>query len=149
MADLFLSYTHGDRERARPIVEMLEAEGWTVWWDRGIEPGMEWLPELETDLADTRAVVVLWSKTSVKREWVMREAAAGSRKNALVPILLEAGQIPEQFSHVQAADLSNWDRTTRVDEVEALLRRLGKLVPPSRIDVVRPGYDPKFLGKDH
>jgi hypothetical protein len=29
----------------------------------------------------------------------------------------------------------------------SLLRRLARLVPPSRIDTVRPGYDPDFLGK--
>ena len=46
--DIFLSYTHADRERVRPLVTLLEAEGWTVWWDRGIVPGAPWLPELES-----------------------------------------------------------------------------------------------------
>jgi endonuclease G len=46
---------------------------------------------------------------------------------------------------VQATDLSHWKGETGLDEVEALLRRLARLVPPSRIDTVRPGYDPAFL----
>jgi endonuclease G len=147
MIDIFLSYTHIDRQRARPIVELLESEGWTVWWDRGIEPGMAWQPELEIELANCRAVIVLWSKHSVKSKWVHHEAQAGLAKGALVPILLDPNQFPDDFAHVQATDLSGWKGETHLDEVEALLRRLAKLVPPSRIDTVRPGYDPLFLNK--
>lgn len=147
MADIFLSYTHVDRPRARPIVEHFEAQGWTVWWDRGIEPGVPWLPEVEAELAKCRAVVVLWSKTSIKSKWVRREAQAGRDKGALVPILLDAGQFPKAFADLQATDLSKWQGEAHLDEVEALLRRLASLAPPSRIDVVRPGYDPEFLAK--
>jgi DNA/RNA endonuclease G (NUC1) len=147
MADIFLSYTHVDRARARPIVELLESEGWTVWWDRGIEPGMAWQPELETELTKCRAVMVLWSSTSVHSEWVRREARAGLEKGALVPILLDADQIPPELAAVQATDLSQWKGEPDLAEIEALLRRLAGLVPPSRFDKVRPGYDPEFLGK--
>jgi DNA/RNA endonuclease G (NUC1) len=149
MADIFLSYTHVDRLRARPIVDLVEAEGWTVWWDRGIEPGMPWQPELEVELANCRAVVVLWSRTSATSEWVLHEARAGLSKGALVPILLDQEAFPAEFSAVQATDLSRWKGETSLDEVEALLRRLAHLVPPSRIDTVRPGYDPAFLGSEH
>ena len=64
MADIFLSYTHIDELRAQPIVELLETQGWTVWWDCGIEPGTPWRPELDIELANCRAVIVLWSHTS-------------------------------------------------------------------------------------
>ena len=50
-----------------------------------------------------------------------------------MPILLDLGQFPDQFEHVQATDLSrpgeailSWKKST------ASLRRLSKLVPPSR-----------------
>lgn len=150
MIDIFLSYTHIDRPRVRPVVELLESEGWTVWWDRGIEPGTQWQPELEAELANCRAVIVIWSRSSVKSEWVHREAHAGIAKGILVPILLDVlkeDEFPVDFAPVQATDLSSWKGETNIDEVEALLRRLARLVPPSRIDTVRPGYDPAFLNK--
>jgi DNA/RNA endonuclease G (NUC1) len=148
MADIFLSYAHSDRPRVRPIVELLEDEGWSVWWDRGIEPGMKWLPELETELANCRAVVVLWSKISSDSQWVRKEAKAGLAKGALVPIVLDQDTIPTQFSDHQATDLSNWKGETHLTEIQTLLRRLAGLVPPSRIDTVRPGYDQRFLGDE-
>jgi endonuclease G len=53
---------------------------------------------------------------------------------------------PADFSHVQAIDLSQWDGNKQITEIDALLRRLASLAQPSRIDTVRPGYDPLFLG---
>jgi endonuclease G len=107
---------------------------------------MKWLPELETELANCRAVVVLWSSISSKSEWVQKEAEAGLAKGALVPVLLDKDTIPERFSEHQATDLSKWKGETYLTEIQTLLRRLAGLVPPSRIDTVRPGYDPRFLG---
>lgn len=143
--DIFFSYTHVDRERVRPLVELLEAEGWTVWWDRGIVPGAPWLPELDTEIAKARALLVVWSKTSVKSQWVHHEARRGLEKGALVPVMLDIAKPPKAFAAVQAMDLSRWEANKQKTETEALLRRLAALVPPSRIDTVRPGYDPLFL----
>jgi len=147
MADILLSYNHGDRERARPIVEMLENEGWSVWWDREIEPGAKWRSELDKELARTRAVVVLWSEASKRSDWVRYEARIGAEKGALVSVVLDKGAIPSNLSDYHATDLSGWNGNPNLDEVQALMRRLGSLVPPSRIDTIRPGYKADFLGK--
>jgi DNA/RNA endonuclease G (NUC1) len=144
--DIFVSYTHVDRERVRPLVELLETEGWTVWWDRGIVPGEPWLPELEAEIAKARAMVVVWSQTSVTSEWVRHEAGRGLEQHALVPVMFDVNAPPAEFSHIQAIDLSRWDGNKQITEMEALLRRLASLAQPSRIDTVRPGYDPLFLG---
>ena len=39
MSDIFLSYASDDRSRARSLAEALEAQGWSVWWDRIIPAG--------------------------------------------------------------------------------------------------------------
>lgn len=31
--DIFLSYSSKDTNRVKPIVALLEAQGWQVWWD--------------------------------------------------------------------------------------------------------------------
>jgi hypothetical protein len=103
---------------------------------------MPWRPELGIELANCRAVIVLWSHTSINSEWVCREARAGLRKEALVPILLDQDALPSEFAAIQATDLSHWNGEMDFAQMEALLRRLARLVPPSRIDTVRPGYDP-------
>jgi DNA/RNA endonuclease G (NUC1) len=148
MADIFLSYAHADRERVRKFVKLFEEEGWSVWWDRGISPGMEWLPELERELTNSRIIVVIWSNNSVVSTWVDKEVNVGLARNSLVPIVIDEGAIPGKYLKNQACDLSNWNGTKQITEIETLLRAVAKLVPPSRIDTVRPGFDTKFLGDD-
>ena len=148
MADIFLSYTHADRDGVRPLVDFLEREGWSVWWDRVIEPGDRWQEKLNETLAKVRAVVVVWSAQSIASEWVQHEAAAGLEMNALVPMRLDDVVPPEPFDELQATDVSALTSGKKVAEAQTLLRRLVGLVPPSRIDTVRPGYDPAFLGED-
>jgi hypothetical protein len=39
MADVFVSYARGDKARVAPLVAVVEAQGWSVWWDPDIFPG--------------------------------------------------------------------------------------------------------------
>lgn len=148
MADVMLSYSHVDRARVRPIVEMLEDEGWDVWWDRGIEPGVAWEPVLEEVLAESRAVLVAWSTASAESEWVHREARYGLRRNGLVQVMIDPDSVPEEFAQFQAPDFADWQERRHTTEVDALLRRLNSVAPPSQRDRARPGYDQGFLGSE-
>ncbi|MFN0121810.1 MAG: TIR domain-containing protein, partial [Blastocatellia bacterium] len=38
MADIFVSYKREDKERIRGLVDALEQQGWSVFWDRQLEP---------------------------------------------------------------------------------------------------------------
>jgi TIR domain-containing protein len=46
--DVFISYAHDDkgadddRHPARMLADMLEAEGYSVWWDRALLGGDDW-----------------------------------------------------------------------------------------------------------
>jgi hypothetical protein len=121
MADIFLSCTHIDRPHARPIVDLLEQQG---WWDRSIEPGIPWRPKLDVVLGNGRAIIVPWSQTSTANEWFCHETRAGKKKGSLVPILLDEDELPFESATVQATDLSHWKGETDRAKLEALLRRL-------------------------
>ncbi|MEE4302150.1 MAG: toll/interleukin-1 receptor domain-containing protein [Pseudomonadales bacterium] len=73
MADIFLSYASEDRERVRPLVAALEAEGLSVWWDRELRPGPSFDLEIERAIEAARCVVVVWSEHAVASEWVRSE----------------------------------------------------------------------------
>jgi len=42
MSDVFVSYKAEDRSRVEPLVEALEAEGLSVWWDARVSGGEAW-----------------------------------------------------------------------------------------------------------
>jgi hypothetical protein len=60
------------------------------------------------ELANCRAVIVLWSQISTASEWVCHEARAGLKNGALVPVLLDEDKFPPGFAAVQVTDLSHW-----------------------------------------
>ena len=110
MNDIFISYAREDRTRAEAIAKALEDHGWSVWWDRDIRAGKNIVSVIEDEIAKARCVVVLWSATSVRRDWVNDEAREGSERGILVPILIEDVRPPLGFRSMHAADLTAWER---------------------------------------
>ena len=132
MSDIFLSYASEDRERVRPLVEALEEHGWDVWWDREIPPGMTWPQVIEQALADTRAMVVVWTEASVTSKWVLIETSEGEARGGLIPVALARVKPPLQFRLVQAADLVEWDGSPAHPQFRAVVAQLERTlgVPP-------------------
>lgn len=131
MNDIFVSYSHEDRERIRPVVAQLEAQGWPVWWDRRLLPGQRWEEQPREELKNCRALVVMWTRTSVRSDWVQLEAAEGFKIDGLVPIQLdpyEIAPIPKQFAHIHAADLTAWTAGSNHSEFESVLRALREII---------------------
>lgn len=108
MADVFISYDRDDRERIAKLVELLEAQGWSVFWDRDIPSGESWRSYLVGALERARCVVVLWTDRSIASDWVAEEADFARQRNVLVPVLLDPVAPPLGFRTIQAASLQGW-----------------------------------------
>ena len=70
--------------------------------------GENFLPTTEAALEQARAVVVLWSKTSVDSHWVRDEAQRGRERGCLVPLAIDGSQAPLGFRQFQLIDVSRW-----------------------------------------
>ncbi|WP_152417339.1 TIR domain-containing protein [Sandarakinorhabdus sp. AAP62] len=108
MPDIFLSYSRVDQNRARQFVKAFEAAGLSVWWDPHLKSGEAYDEVTEAALRDARAVVVLWSETSVSSRWVRAEATVADRKKTLMPVMIDPADRPIMFELVQTADLIDW-----------------------------------------
>lgn len=109
MPDIFVSYSREDQAVARRFAENFEREGFSVWWDQALSPGEAFDQVTEQALEDARAVVVLWSKTSVNSRWVRAEATQANANNRLLPVMIEACRRPIMFELTHTADLSGWN----------------------------------------
>lgn len=155
MTDIFLSYNEKDREQARRVAAMLEAVGWSVWWDRRIPAGETWRSVLEKALDNMRCMIVLWSSHSIESEWVYEEATEGRRLGKLIPVLIEAVRAPAGFREIQAADLTDWDGSREFDGMRMLIADLENFLgkptrsattaPPKKPVDQNPPYDPADL----
>jgi len=108
MADIFLSYKREDRDKVRPLVEALQAQSWSVWWDNRIGAGETWDQVIEAELRAAKCVLVVWSKRSIESDWVRAEAHDGRERKRLIPIIVEGVTPPSIFRMIQATDLSSW-----------------------------------------
>ena len=138
MSDIFISYAREDREKAKAMAALFEAQGWSVWWDRNIPPGRSFDQVIEEALAAAKCVVVLWSRSSATSDWVKTEAAEGLARQILVPVRTEEMNLPLEFRRLQTVDLTHWrgdatDPELRefIDAVAALLKSEVRPVPIS------------------
>jgi len=95
-----------------------------VWWDYGLEAGIEFEPQILQRLQEAKVVVVLWCAESIRSEWVYREAIqAGER---LLPVRLQNVTPPEPFEKRQSLDLTHWDGSISAPRFQKFVQVLSK-----------------------
>lgn len=144
MADIFISYSRDDRPRVEPLAEALVSAGYSVWWDRNLAGGSRYLNETEAELKAAKAVLVVWTKTSVGSHWVADEAGAGRDTGRLLPISLDGTAPPLGFRQFQVIDFSHWKpgNEAQLTELRSALGRLigssGSTPPPAAPTARKP-----------
>jgi hypothetical protein len=111
MGQIFISYSSDDAAFAHRLAEAFEGEGWSVWWDKQIPPGMDYARVIEAAVNAASCIVVLWSRHSIGSRWVHTEAAAGADRNIVITTLIDDTPneaIPFEFKRLQAVRLSDW-----------------------------------------
>ena len=98
---IFISYSHEDREFAGRLASTLHNAGEEVWWDRWeILVGDSLIQKIfEEGLAQAAAFVVVLSSESVKSKWVRQELdVATVRKiegvTKIIPVVIDKVEIP-------------------------------------------------------
>jgi len=92
MADVFVSYSRCDKARVQPLVAGIEDMGWSVWWDPAIVPGQEFDGQIDAELTQAAAVLVVWTPESVASRWVRGEAREAVERGVLVPVRFDGAQ---------------------------------------------------------
>ncbi|MBX7526387.1 TIR domain-containing protein [Qipengyuania vesicularis] len=109
MADIFISYAHGDRGTIEKLASALETRGYSVWWDREIAAGSEFSMVIEQELKAADAVVVAWSERSLGSHWVRDEADFARGQGKLLPLSLDGSLPPLGFRQIHAVNFHEWD----------------------------------------
>ena len=128
MTDVFLSYSSKDRggkndpgeggedgapgvDRVTPIVELLEAQGFEVFWDQQVPPGVNWNKWIKDKLSGAKCAIALWSGNSIDSDPVAHEATIAHKQGKLISVLiddLDAEQVPMGLYTSQAVKLVGW-----------------------------------------
>jgi len=128
LSNIFLSYHKEDRKKAEILAEALEQHGYSVWWDRNILTGENFGKVIKEALDAAKCMIVLWSKNSVKSDWVQDEANEGMKRHILIPILIEDVGLPKEFARIQAANLIDWRGNFSDPEFSLLLNSISEFL---------------------
>jgi hypothetical protein len=112
MADIFISYSKADHPLALKLSAFLEAEGWSVWWDRNLSAGEVYRDEIMRELSAARAVIVIWTQTSIKSDWARAEAGRAKAEGKLIPVKapgLTYSDIPLPFGEMHTENVTDTD----------------------------------------
>ena len=137
MPDIFISYKKEERAVASELATRLTEAGYEVWWDDDLLAGERYEDEIATVLDNSRAVVVLWSRQSVKSEWVKAEAEAARQQKKAFPIIIDdmpPAQMPLLYRGMHAARFEGWkgelDHEGYVELIGSIRDRIGKARGP-------------------
>ncbi|HEU0311562.1 MAG TPA: TIR domain-containing protein [Sphingomicrobium sp.] len=131
MAKVFISYARDDAAAAKQLAECIGRAGHEVWWDRHIQGGTRFASEIDRELKNAEAVVVLWTAASIDSAWVQDEAAEGRDTGRLVPVTLNGCRPPLGFRQFQSVDLGSWSGDCAPDDASDLLRTIDKIAGTS------------------
>ncbi len=143
MADIFVSYAREDLEKVRLIVRLIEAAGWSAFWDRTIPAGMTWRQHIGRALDEAKCIIVVWSKYSVESKFVQEEADDGNERGILIPVLVEKARPPLGFRSIQHEDMSDWKGDPEHPGAKSLLKSIERIAGKSEKHPSVPPVKPK------
>lgn len=128
--DIFIAYSREDRDRVRPLVNVLQDFGWSVWWDFHIPVGQSFDEVINNALQEARSILVVWSEKSIKSNWVKVEAEEGRKRGILVSVRLDNIKPPMGFRQFQTADLYGWQGDKEAVAFQRLFAELKEVLRP-------------------
>src|SRR5580698_5012838 len=108
MSGVFLSYSRTDRVLAEQVVRALRSIGVDVWWDQDM-PGVDWQQELERQVTELSALVVIWTPASTNSEYVRDEARLALSRHKLVNAMSGVRAPPFPFDRINGLPIDDWN----------------------------------------
>lgn len=92
---IFISYAHKDTELVMPAIEALQAQGYPVWYDAGIQVGTEWPEYIAEHLLHCSLVVAFISEASIASPNCRQEIVyALDKRKHMITVRLDDAQMP-------------------------------------------------------
>jgi hypothetical protein len=140
MGQIFISYSSADGEFAGRLADAFAEQGWSVWWDKQIPPGMDYAQVIESAVNAAQCIVVLWSRQSIGSRWVHTEAAAGADRNVVITTIIDETpneDLPFEFRRLQAVRLGDWRAGRPHEGFERVVARIRSILnePPGPVEL--------------
>ncbi|HEX8654521.1 MAG TPA: toll/interleukin-1 receptor domain-containing protein [Allosphingosinicella sp.] len=146
MADVFVSYSRANRDRAGELAGAIGESGYSTWWDARLAPSADYAQVIERELEAAGAVVVAWSATARASLWVRAEANEALDAGKLVQLTIDGAKLPLPFTALHFLDFRRWRGERRGSPWTELEGGIGTLLGGGRIDAEPGVREPALQG---
>lgn len=95
---IFASYSHQDHETVLPLLRRMQAQGFRIWFDAGIEHGDAWQSRIVHRLESCRCFLVFLSSASIRSRHCFREIHFAAEENkAILAVHLDDSPLPSEL----------------------------------------------------
>ncbi len=145
---IFVSYAHADREIVYQIIELLQNNGYHVWYDEGLHIGNDWRDELANKIQFCRAFIFMQSSASIKSAFCKDEiyAADSEMKERMNNNISDEDSLPFLTVRLDESDVSGGLRMIlnskqKVNGVNASAKEIiQQLISSSKLDACRDQF---------
>ena len=117
--ELFISYSHDDKEKVNLLIERLRADGFRLWVDEEQIGGGDQLRKVMVDgIKQSAHVMICLSPSYLEKKWTTFESAVNqamdpdNRDHRTIPVIIEPCEIPAEYCWLCCPDLTspvNWE----------------------------------------
>ena len=100
MVDIFISYSHSDKEFAEKLAQALEARParFRVWRDENeLLPAEVFFKKIKSALQRSNSTIVIWSEASRNSSRVHREASIADYLGTLIQVSIDGSDPPDMY----------------------------------------------------
>ncbi|HUN09168.1 MAG TPA: TIR domain-containing protein [Aggregatilineales bacterium] len=125
MSNIFVSYSHSDREYVNELKDSLTLFGFDVWHDEDIEPGERWFRSIADAIRKCIVVIVVMTPDAEASTWVEKELLlAQKHSKPILPLLLKGQSfdilINEQYADVRGNKMPDGKFHKRLQKLGAI-----------------------------
>ncbi len=160
---IFLCHAREDKPAVRELYQRFRTPGFAPWLDdEDLEPGQKWRVEIPKAIANSDVILVCLSPHSVGKSSYIKSEMQFALDNAnkqppdaifIIPVLLEACEVPSQFADYQWVnlfDLRGFERlqqalARKAKQVGASADELANALPAAATQTAQPTVAPAPL----
>ena len=139
MSQIFISYHHNANAFvADELVKRIEAEKFSVWWDRHIPAGHnDWREKIDLEIENARIMLVVVTPEAIASQYVTYEWSYAIGKNKIViPLTYQKADVHPRLITHQALDFTDGRNREWPDLMQALHTNLDNTTSAPVIEVV-------------
>ena len=135
MSHIFISYAHKERAFVEALYKPLARVYQDVWFDHELTGGDVWWERIVKQINESDIFLIVLSDLWIRSDWSKREYdEAVLRGKKLLPIRIDAIQIPQSLEKLQYVDVLNGElNANNLPELYAAINRISDEISEGRL----------------